>query len=90
MLSAYRATPLRNNEYSPAELMFKRNLKTHLISPPEHFPTDDRSTENVNPIEQEEIHQKRYPGDRVSVFHTEKKTLERDIVRHQTQQSNQY
>ena len=42
---AYRAAPLTNNEYSPAELMFKRNVKAHMISLPVHFPTDDRSPE---------------------------------------------
>ena len=31
-LLAYRAAPLTNNEYSPAELMFKINVKAHMIS----------------------------------------------------------
>ena len=89
-LLAYRAAPLTNNEYSPAELMFKRNVKAHMISLPVHFPTDDRSPENVNPIEQKERHPQPYPGDRVFIYDTEKKTWERGIVRHQTEQPNQY
>ena len=89
-LLAYRAAPLTNNEYSPAELMFKRNVKAHMISLPVHFPTDDRSPENVNPIEQKEKHPQLYPGDRVFIYDTEKKTWERGIVRHQTEQPNQY
>ena len=67
---AYRAGPLPNNEYSPAELMFKRNVKAHMISLPVHFPTDDRSPENVNPLEQKEKHTKRYTGDMVFIFDT--------------------
>ena len=53
-LLAYRAAPLTNNEYSPAELMFKRIVKAHMISLHVHFPTDDRSPENINRIEQKE------------------------------------
>ena len=86
----YRAAPLTNTEYSPAEVMFKSNVKAHITSIPVHFPTDDSSHENVNPIEQTEEHPILYPGDRVFVYDTEKKTCERGIVRHQTEQPNQY
>ena len=89
-LLAYRAAPLTNNEYSPAELMFKRNVRAHMICLPVHFPAADRSHENVNHIEQKEKHQNLYPGDRVFIYDTEKKIWERDIVRHQTEQPNQY
>ena len=61
-----------------------------MISLPVHFSTDDRSPENVNPIEQKEKHPKLYPGDRVFIFDTVKKTWERGIVRHQTEQPSQY
>ena len=61
----YRAAPLTNNEYGPAELMFKRNEKAHMISLSVHFPTDDCSPENVTPIEQKGKYPKLYPGDRV-------------------------
>ena len=72
-LLAYRAAPRTNNEYSHAELMFKRNVKAHMISLPVHFPTDDRSPENVNAIEQKENHPKLYPDDRVFKYDIEKK-----------------
>ena len=69
-LLAYRAAPLTNNEYSHAELMFNRNVKAHIIRLPVHFPMDDRSPENVNPIEQKEKQPKLYPGDRVFIYDT--------------------
>ena len=55
VLLAYRAAPLTNNEYIHAELMFKRNVKAHMINIPVHFPTDNCSLKIVNPIEQNYI-----------------------------------
>ena len=41
-LLAYRAAPLTDNDYSVAEITFKTNVKTYMISIPVHFSTYDR------------------------------------------------
>ena len=40
-LLAYRSAPLCNSKHSPAELMFNRNIKDHIVSVPLQYKSAD-------------------------------------------------
>ena len=87
-LLAYRCAPLGCNERTPAELMFNRQIKDHIVDLPIQG-SDDRANEDE--IEQPSSkYPPLHPGDRVFVFNTDTKMWEKGQIQHLTDQPSQY
>ena len=86
-LLAYRSAPLCNSKHSPAELMFNRNIKDHIVSVPLQYKSADLDGE-IKPDQYR--YNKLFPGNQISIFDTERKMLEKGAVFRETYQSNHY
>ena len=86
-LLAYRSAPLCNSKHSPAELMFNRNIKDHIVSVPLQYKSADLDGE-IKPDQYR--YNKLFPGDKIFIFDTERKMWEKGAVVRETDQPNQY
>lgn len=88
-LLAYRSAPLTNNSHSPGELMFNRNINDHVINLQLQNKSDDRCEESV--VKHEPYrYSPLYSGDKVFIYDVDHKIWEQGVIRHQTDQPNQY